>query len=266
MTTNQNSARMPWVRVIGILAASLPAFWLAYWLLLKLFPEKGGGLSEFGTLLAGYLASLLSSSYVAWLSTGQFLHQSSTVTTGGSTSIRAGFLGSPLAISLLSASWLSIWLYVSLLKSTLHSSLLDGTLGFTLSTEEAARISANLNGLLALGVVLPLLSATAFIAGWACSTTLRFKLMTLPSGAFLVIAAFSNYGAEILRTGNPPILPVLQEAGYISKEAPTLGAIGLFWFLYLAGLALGIVAFAAYGRIWTFIGFKLRRVVAQGEG
>jgi len=258
---------MPWIRAIGMLAASLPAFWLAYWLLLQLFPRKGGGLSEFGALLAGYLASLLSSFYFAWLSTRQFLHQSSTIATsqGGSTSIQVGFLGGPLAISLLSASWLSVWLYVSLLKSALHSSLLDGTLGFTLSTEEAARISANLNGLLALGVTLPLLSATAFIAGWACSTTLRFKLMALPSGAFLVIAALSNYGAEILRTGNPPILPVLQETGYVSREAPTLGAIGLFWFLYLAGFALCIVGVAAYGRIWTFIGFKLRRVVAQGE-
>jgi hypothetical protein len=229
--------------------------------------SEQGELSEFGVLATGFVGSVLSSAYIAWLSTGRVFQRTDRPAVGEniSSTLRVGFIGSPLAISLLSAAWLSVWLYASLLSDTLRASLLDGTLGFSLDPVEVERIATNLIGLLGMGVTLPLLAATAFIGGWACSIPLRLKLMLLPSGAYLLISIVSNYGVEILQTGHPPMLSALQRTGYLSNEAPTLAFIGLFWFLYFASLVLAAVLLAFYGRIWTFIGFKLRRAVVHSE-
>lgn len=112
-----------WSRAIAVLIISIPAFWLVYQLLLRLLPRAGGGggLSEFGGYLVGYIASMLSGAYFLWLVEGQFFNRtkSDTGLSTSSTSIQVGLNNAPLAISLLSVLWLINWLYVTLLKRTL---------------------------------------------------------------------------------------------------------------------------------------------------
>ena len=262
------SKRPTWGRVIVVTAGSIFAFLVAHRMLLKIFPD-GGRLSESGGLMANLIANLWSAAYFSWLSTGHFIpHADADILPQAQHStMRSGFLGSPFAITLLSIVWLGIWLYVTLLNDSFRAELFDGkNLDIALSNDEAMRISKTVIGLLSLGITFPLLAASAFIVGWACSSPLRFRTMLIPATAFCVTAAILNYGAEVLRTGRPPLYEVIQLVLRSPGGQPTPSDLAIIWFINLVVFPVGPLLFAGYGRIWTFIGFSLRRAIARNEG
>ena len=257
--------RSLWFRVTLGTLGSTAAFWIVYKVLLSIFAE-GGKLSEFGTITIGLIGGLWTAAAFNWMATGMFIPNPTVEPSNASHDlpIRERFIGSPITITLLSIAWLGIWFYVTVLHDALRGALFDSsTIGVSLSENDAMRILNELAGLIFLGITFPLLAATAFIAGWACSSSLRVPTMLIPATAFCFIAAALNYGAEVLATGRPPIYNAMKVVLRESGGSVTSVDIGFLWLINIIIFPVGCLLFALYGRIWTALGFFLRRSVVK---
>jgi len=257
-------AKHLWVRAILIAFCSIAAFWVVYKILLSIFSE-GGRLSEFGAVTAGLIANLWTGAVFNWLATGHFIPAPNVEALQQRQGLptKDRFIGSPVAIILLSVAWLGTKFYVTLLNDALRAALFDSNkLGISLGEADAMKILTELSGVLSLGITFPLLAASAFIVGWACSSSLRISTMLIPSTAFCTIAAMLNYGKEVLATGHPPIYNVMRVMFGASDSRITSFDIIVMWIINVVlFIILGCFGFALYGRLWTALGFSLRRTV-----
>lgn len=255
------------MRIFWLLIGTITAYWLVYQLLLALF-SRDGQLGEFAALMAGLAGNLWTAAVFSWLATGNFFPTSEggEAAPVGSGTLRTGFIGVPLATALLSVAWLGSWFYVKLLYGSFRRTLLSGEeIGVELSEVEAFKISVEFIGILNFGVTLPLMAATAFILGWACAVSIRFVAMLVPATIYCVIAVVISSGPDVVRTGRPPLYDVLRDGFGAFNDGVTDTELIVLWIIYIMVFPIGPLFYAAYGRIWTAIGFSLRRTVAARE-
>jgi hypothetical protein len=259
--------KSPFFRAGFITACSIVAFWLVYKVALSVFSDEGR-LSEFGALTLGLIANLWTAAAFNWIATGNlFISSLSAPPAGEALPRRDRFIGSPTAIVLLSIVWLGVWFYVTSIHDALQGALFDSqVIGISLTGNEAMRLSTELSGLLSIGVTFPLLAASAFIVGWACSMPLRTPAMLIPATAFCSIAAVLNYGQSVMSTGLPPLYDAMRMMFGESESQITNADIAVMWIINIViFVVVGCGGFAVYGRLWTLLGFWLRRGVNKSS-
>jgi hypothetical protein len=249
------------VGVFFILGASTAVVWAVYHLLLSLSPERNR-LTEFDSQLMALLINYMTGAVFLWIEKRALFPG-----TPGQHALRIGpGISSSLAAALLCVAWVAVWAYVTILRNSFRAALFDSSkLGVSLQEKDALRILAELIGLLSFGVLFPLLAASAFVIGLACSSSLRILTLLIPAGTFCTITAVWNYGRDVMATGRPPIYDVMQVVFGGPERPLTPSDLGLMWILNIMLFFVGCWVFAAYGRVWTALGFLFRRWFLKRE-
>jgi hypothetical protein len=262
-----------WVRAILGTMGSTFSFWIIYKLVLSVFSDHGK-LSDFGAITIGLLLNLWTGAALNWVLTGEVIPSpipSLSLSPEApqrvkNLPIKERFIGSPVATLLLSITWLGVWFYVTILNDALREALFDSSqIGISLQKKDALKILTELSGILSLGITFPLLAASSFVVGWACVSSLRVSAMLIPATAFCVIAAVLNYGAEVLSTGRPPIYDIIQVVAAKFEGSPIVLDNMFLWIINIIVFIFGCCIFAGYGRMWTALGFWLRRSAVRNN-
>jgi len=258
-----------WFRTAAVLSASTILLWLVYQGLLILFSESGK-LSEFGTALLGYVVNIWSAFNVLWITTGQWwpgtqdgVPKTQTADDPNRTFQRNDVV--PIgAVALLTVVWIAIWFYANLLQNV----FLDGlkrpeTLGAVLDENTAMRIATHFAGLLSMGIMLPLMSVSAFLGGWLSKIRLGFRHLLVPSALFILVAGALNSWSTVAATGLPPSYDAWRMIFKSSAGPITTPEIVLLWLFTVAVAPVVVSLYAVLGWFWSALGHRFRRVVVR---